>query len=372
MIRRENAYNEALTAIKNLGDRFKSARSHPFVSKSTTEEMEQLFSKLTKELEEKREAYSRQFSASSDSLLQAFGDIFEDRVGEPYSSEELQAVFTKGSERYAKKIPPGFEDAGKIGKGKEDSEVAESDRKRKYGDLILWLQILDYAASEKKSIIFVTDDGESNKKEDWWQKHGDKKDKKVGVRVELKREFWEKTAKKMLIYNSEQFFEFATKHFRQITSNEIVNEIKEISQYQPAFEVDQGIRNALQVAEIERHGVINAISEALRVNPALEIDQKIQDDLRIAEHANIRDEMNAISKYLRDSIDFNSFFDIRTGVEKVSEDLQRQRQALLESASLASIDSVMFDPIRRSIEEAAGLRNKKMGMIDDEDTSEDE
>lgn len=51
---------------------------------------------------------------------------------------------TKGPQRYKDNIPPGYEDAGK-----DDNQ---------YGDLIIWFEILEFAKSSDKDIIFITDD----------------------------------------------------------------------------------------------------------------------------------------------------------------------------------------------------------------------
>lgn len=50
----------------------------------------------------------------------------------------------KGPQRYKDKIAPGYEDAGKD--------------ENQYGDLIIWFEILEFAKTTDKDIIFVTDD----------------------------------------------------------------------------------------------------------------------------------------------------------------------------------------------------------------------
>lgn len=58
--------------------------------------------------------------------------------------------------RYKDQVPPGFMD----GKNK--------DGVRKYSDLIIWKEILNYARNQEKDIVFVTDDV----KADWWDEAG--------------------------------------------------------------------------------------------------------------------------------------------------------------------------------------------------------
>lgn len=68
------------------------------------------------------------------------------------SQEDIYAWCEEGEIRYKKEVPPGFKDA------------KNKDGVRKYSDLILWKELLRFAAKEKKHVIFVTDDV----KADWW------------------------------------------------------------------------------------------------------------------------------------------------------------------------------------------------------------
>ena len=102
-----------------------------------------------------------QIGRSSDEIRDAIGDLFEGRVGPPYSDEQLETICKEGQERYTLKIPHGYKDEGKD----ETTLYGLSNYNcRKYGDLLIWRQIIDRATEAKKGIIFVNDD----KKEDWW------------------------------------------------------------------------------------------------------------------------------------------------------------------------------------------------------------
>jgi len=69
------------------------------------------------------------------------------------SQEDIYLWCEDGEKRYKKEVPPGFKDA------------KNKDGVRKYSDLILWKEILRFATSKKKNIIFITDDV----KTDWWE-----------------------------------------------------------------------------------------------------------------------------------------------------------------------------------------------------------
>lgn len=75
------------------------------------------------------------------------------RIGPEYSYRELIEIYKEGEVRYSYDIPPGYRD-----KGKKTLD--------KFGDLIMWKQILSYSNICNNNIIFITND----EKEDWWDK----------------------------------------------------------------------------------------------------------------------------------------------------------------------------------------------------------
>src|SRR6266566_1291872 len=87
----------------------------------------------------------------SDDLLTRLEALFETKTGERYPDSMLKEIFEEGARRYEQRIPPGY----------KDDKKAEPD---KYGDLLIWFQLIDKAKVEQKPIIFVTRDA----KEDWW------------------------------------------------------------------------------------------------------------------------------------------------------------------------------------------------------------
>lgn len=90
----------------------------------------------------------------NDKILEVLTELFENRVGVGYDKLRLEEIYKDGVERYANKIPPGYKD-----RKKKDGE------QHRFGDLIIWFQIMEKAKTANKDIIFVTDD----EKEDWWE-----------------------------------------------------------------------------------------------------------------------------------------------------------------------------------------------------------
>ncbi|MEH2367852.1 PIN domain-containing protein [Nostoc sp.] len=130
------------------------------------------------------------FDSENDIIVEHLLSIFDSKVGEPYDEKSLQILYKEADDRYKKSQPPGFSD----GKDKGDE--------RKYGDFILWKQILDFAKRESLPIVFVT----GEKKPDWWIK---KNGEIVAPHIELRREFQEYVKQPFWMYRTQRFLEMA-------------------------------------------------------------------------------------------------------------------------------------------------------------------
>lgn len=150
--------------------------------------------------------------ASDDKILDTVLAIFNRKVGPPFSPEEMKAISDEGKERYEKQIPPGFCDVKKEKEG-DDNNV--------YGDLIVWKQILAYSAANHKNIIYVTHD----QKKDWWNIS---KGRTVGPRIELRKEFSEKTGQNFYMYSMESFLEQYSKHKGRTADQNVLEEVIQI------------------------------------------------------------------------------------------------------------------------------------------------
>ena len=139
--------------------------------------------------------------SDKDSILENLLLLFDSKVGEPFNEQILPNLYKEADDRYKRSKPPGFMDANK-----EDG--------RKYGDFILWKQILEFAKKESRPIIFVT----GEKKEDWWIK---KNGKIISPHVELRREFNE--------YVHQPFWMYQTQDFLQIAKDKLMVEIDQKS-----------------------------------------------------------------------------------------------------------------------------------------------
>lgn len=128
-------------------------------------------------------------------------ELLEGRVGGRWKPEQISALRKEGEDRYAKKIPPGYKDSKK--------DAGEFD---KFGDLIIWKEMIAKAKVEKRPIIFISDDS----KEDWWWIH---KGRKLGARPELIEEFHSDSGQDFHIYEFSQFLRFAADRFPGVRTN---------------------------------------------------------------------------------------------------------------------------------------------------------
>jgi len=163
-----------------------------------------------------------------DNLLEKIDLLFFGNIGAaPENLKSIEDLYKVADARYKQKIPPGFKDF--------DKDKDESDEylhsgiiyKRKFGDFLIWRQILEYTkANEIKSIILITDD----MKEDWWEIIKSEGNKVNGPRKELINE-----AKilggieSFLMYNPEGLLKYAKQYMNIDVSDETIKEVREIS-----------------------------------------------------------------------------------------------------------------------------------------------
>jgi hypothetical protein len=125
----------------------------------------------------------------SDDVLARLADLFENCTGEPYAPERQKEIYALGAQRYAQAVPPGY---------KDDKKGDPT----KYGDLLIWFQLIDHALTKKKPIVFITGDV----KEDWLQQH---RGETVGPRPELRQEMMASAGAAFWMYTTPRFLEFA-------------------------------------------------------------------------------------------------------------------------------------------------------------------
>lgn len=205
----EKAYKEFVSKINQIENDLKSTSKPPFLSKKNHNALQKVFSNVNNEVEESIKKYCDYLK--QDDIYDEISNVFKDKISNSFTQKELEQIYLNGEKRYEKKVPPGYEDE----KTKKDE--------RKYGDLIIWKQILELAKEKKAPIILITDE----RKEDWWWKIKDGRN--MGPRQELVQEMKIEANVNFHMYSSERFLSYGLKYLKEQINKKAIDELKEIA-----------------------------------------------------------------------------------------------------------------------------------------------
>lgn len=227
--KQENAYKDIEDSISKTLNKFRSDlggyRKHPLIDTvKILKEVESFFNKYCDELRSQSEKHPNLLE--NDKLLIEITNLLEDKVGAPYSQEELAKLYREAETRYSKEIPPGYLDSKKDGD-------------RKFGDYVLWQQMINKAKSDNKPMIFVTDDA----KEDWWRSV---KEKTLGPRPELIAEMLKEASVPFYMYRPDKFMEYASSFLQKHVDHKAIEEVKEISLRNKEFQEQSALEFKLE------------------------------------------------------------------------------------------------------------------------------
>jgi len=207
------------------------SKKHPIIDVGSIKEtIRDSFKELVHDIEGQKESHPNYIENDT---IRDFLDNNIKQMGAPFTQVELDSIYKEGEIRFKQERPPGYKD----GESKKDKKhyqglVVES----KYGDLIVWKQIINEARLRRSSVILVTDDT----KEDWWKKE---LGKTIGPRVELIDEFLFHTEQNFHMYGSHQFLEYAQKHLKQVIDEAAVNEVRELYLFNDSEEEKNKLNN---------------------------------------------------------------------------------------------------------------------------------
>ncbi|QGG46316.1 PIN-like domain-containing protein [Heliorestis convoluta] len=128
-------------------------------------------------------------SNDNDIISDLVEELNELRSEKPFSTKELLSLYVEGETRFKYKLPPGYTDEKK--EKKNNQENSNDYLVKKYGDLIIWKEILRLMKNSEKNLLFV----QNEKKTDWWESYKSKKINKF-----LVQEYSEVTNNKSKIY----------------------------------------------------------------------------------------------------------------------------------------------------------------------------
>lgn len=210
----DKTFREANTVIADLRNSCIAARDklrgHRLVPRDALDEMSSAIdgainaaSEKIKDAQEVHPDFLR-----DDPLLDWIMSTFDGRIGDEPSVEQWEEIRKIGEARRLARVPPGYKDDDKEGD-------------RKYGDYLLWRQILDHARAVPTPVILVT----SERKEDWWEEQGGKT---IGPRAELREEAAAEAGQRILIYQTDRFLQYALARIGDEVDTSSVDDIREV------------------------------------------------------------------------------------------------------------------------------------------------
>lgn len=212
---------EAKTKILKITEQIKKdtlkPEKHPFLPQEKIDifinfakefdDKVQQFAKDLKEEIEKQEADIKSLN-ENDTILEAFEANI--KVGSELTHSEIMQIVSEGKLRYEFEIPPGYKD------------LKEKEGTQKFGDLIIWKQILSYAKEKNRNVIFICND----LKIDWC--HKDSRNRIASPRKELIKEFNDNNQKGFWMYNQSQFIYKAKEFFEVDIADSKIEEISNV------------------------------------------------------------------------------------------------------------------------------------------------
>ncbi|MFN6482491.1 MAG: PIN domain-containing protein [Nostoc sp. DedQUE02] len=222
------------------------------------EPIERITKKVKNNLRKTKQAHPDLIN--SDELLDKLTEILDSRIGQPYSKDKLNAIYKDAEKRFKELIPPGYKDVKK----------PEPD---KYGDAILWFQLIEYAKLEKKPIIFITDD----EKEDWWLEH---EGRIISPRPELAQEVLAEAGVKFYMYLTPRFMKYAGNFLNLPEQPEAIEEAREIMLHDAAIKnVKDFSDQELTLSEQNSQEKIPSIADLTEIQSTIAVQRQSIADL---------------------------------------------------------------------------------------------
>jgi hypothetical protein len=225
------------TVFKTFKNKFSTKSKHPNIHSK----LESIITNISSEIDDVRNLIKEEIEKikkliadidqdkiylnSKDYIRDEFDNIFKNNsLGENIYNTQvlLEEVFKEGEKRYKNMTPPGYKDG--ISKGDDVFSFNGLTYKSKFGDLIIFKQIIEYAKNPNiKNIVFISEDV----KEDWRIVENLNGKKILGARPELKQEMLkESSVEKFYIYNINDFLKHTNNSLNLEINPNSVNDIK--------------------------------------------------------------------------------------------------------------------------------------------------
>ncbi|MGE7020840.1 PIN-like domain-containing protein [Solibacillus cecembensis] len=131
--------------------------------------------------------------------------ISSGKIGSPFTLNELLSIYQEGEVRFKYAIPPGYKDGNK--------DTKDLSNRAKFGDLIIWKEILQKVQEHNQNIIFIMEDN----KPDWWEINNSVL---IGPKQELIKEFNEisESGREFIMLGTSQFSSLLSLMYEDIKS----------------------------------------------------------------------------------------------------------------------------------------------------------
>lgn len=224
------------------------------------------------------------FDFRNDKILDFITELYENKVGDEQTEEELEEIYKEGKKRYENLIPPGYKDK------------KEKDTNRHiYGDLIIWKELIKEARSANKDIIFITADT----KEDWWLIFNGKT---ISPRSELVKEF-SQTKRTILFYTPQNFLKWYKEKQNNNIQDSSINEVGEIqNQSYSLFDLSETlekIQNQSQILSSMKGIDVESLTSVSKLQNLFSIPSDVKGAL---------DNINEFSLKMTKSLPYNNIF----------------------------------------------------------------
>lgn len=198
-------YGDSIKTLLEFKQQIDEKRNHPFLEQELHQEIKAFCEKFDSVLEEKQKKVKELIL--NNPTKERLADILANSIGESFTDEELKNLYIEGNNRYSRKQPPGY----------LDSKKGEPD---KYGDLIIWKEILKKNKTIDYPIVFVTGDT----KEDWFLLE---MGMTIGPKPELISELKKEKDNLFYCYSTDSFLKYANEYLDAKVGDEILEEVGE-------------------------------------------------------------------------------------------------------------------------------------------------
>lgn len=352
-----NYKNDIRTNIEEVKNKINDIN---FVNNDNKEEFSRDIIKLTEEYTDELQLLidkniESMVTKEQDKLYNKLIKMIENKIGDQYTQEWITSVEEEGQHRFENNIPPGFDDKDK-GDSDEATRVYNTiSYQKKFADLIIWKDILNFSkecTKKGKKVIFVTDDGKSNKKKDLLYKVNSLI---VGPNIYMMNELQREANKEFHILDNLRFIQLL---------NNLSNE--EISKLKVSLNNEYKLsrKKYLSILDTESHSELKSLVNNPNV-PAtirkealyrLENDVfSILDEKEILSKKELYNAENRYDHFIDDEI-FNNYINNREEKEKYL-NLREDRKKYLANLSEKEIN------LRRQRNKEQYLKNSEDGYL---------